>query len=196
MRWDRVLTTDPGRRKAVGNNSRPSQRIPFSLWRSVLLRSRCSHRCGSRCCGPSRTTQPQFPRSSPRRDQQLMTSTMSLSRGQDDLSAGSEPAINSVRARTRGFRRGFGAALLAAMHKSRERQAAREIQYHRQLIEEARAYRLNRPAPRPQSGGTMVKIAIVTIIIVFGVLHIIGGTMLERSVRAQGETGTAVLSRD
>ena len=162
MRWDRVLTTDPGRRKAVGNNSRPSQRIPFSLWRSVLLRSRCSHRCGSRCCGPSRTTQPQFPRSSPRRDQQLMTSTMSLSRGQDDLSAGSEPAINSVRARTLGFRRGFGAALLAAMRESRERQAAREIQYHRQLIEEARAYRLNRPAPRPQSGGTMVKIAIVT----------------------------------
>ena len=42
----------------------------------------------------------------------------------------------------------------------------------------------------------MVKIAIVTVIIVFGVLHIIGGTMLERSVRAQGETGTAVLSRD
>ena len=32
-----------------------------------------------------------------------MTSTMSLSRGQDDLSAGSEPAINSVRARTLGF---------------------------------------------------------------------------------------------
>ena len=112
---------------------------------------------------------------------------MSLSRGQDDLSAGSEPAINSVRARTLGFRRGFGAALLAAMRELRERQAAREIQYHRQLIEEARAYRLNRPAPRPQSGGTMVKIAIVTIIIVFGVLHIIGGTMLERSVRAHGE---------
>ena len=102
-----------------------------------------------------------------------MTSTMSLSRGQDDLSVGSEPAINSVRARTLGFRRGFGATLLAAMHESRERQA-----------------------PRPQSGGTMIKIAIVTIIIVFGVLHIIGGTMLERSVRAQGETGTAVLSRD
>jgi hypothetical protein len=126
----------------------------------------------------------------------LTTSTMSLPRGRDDLSAGSESAPTSLRPTTLGFWRAFGAAFLAAMHESRERQAAREIQYHRQLIEEARAYRLNRPTPRPQSGGTLVKIAIVTVIIVFGVLHIIGGTMLERSVRAQGETGTAVLSRE
>jgi hypothetical protein len=121
---------------------------------------------------------------------------MSLPRGQDDLSAGSEPATTSVRATTLGFWRGFGAALLVALHESRARQAAGEIQYHRQLIEEARAYRLNRPGPRSQSGGTIVKIAIVTVIIVFGVLHIIGGTILEGSVRAPGETGTVVLTRD
>jgi hypothetical protein len=59
------------------------------------------------------------------------------------------------------FWRSFGVALLAALRQSRERQAAREIEYHRQLIEGARSYKLNRPEPRPQSGGMVVKIAIV-----------------------------------
>ena len=91
-----------------------------------------------------------------------------------------------------GFWRSFGGALLAALRQSRERQAAREIEYHRHLIEEARIYKLNRPKPRP--GGMVVKIAIVAIVAVFGLLHIIGGTMLER--QARGETKTVILSGD
>ena len=92
------------------------------------------------------------------------------------------------------FWRSFGVALLAALRQSRERQAAREIEYHRHLIEGARIYKLNRPKPRLQSGGMVVKIAIVATVAVFGLLHIICGTMLERQTR--GETKTVILSGD
>lgn len=92
------------------------------------------------------------------------------------------------------FWRSFGVALLAALRQSRERQAAREIEYHRHLIEEARIYKLNRPKPRPQSGGMVVKIAIVATVAVFGLLHIIGGAVLER--QALGEIKTVILSGD
>jgi hypothetical protein len=92
------------------------------------------------------------------------------------------------------FWRSFGVALLAALRQSRERQAAREIEYHRQLIEGARIYKLNRPEPRPQSGGMVVKIAIVATVTVFGLLHIISGAMSER--QARGETKTVILSGD
>jgi hypothetical protein len=45
-----------------------------------------------------------------------------------------------VHASALAFWRSFGVALLAALRQSRERQAAREIEYHRHLIEEARIY--------------------------------------------------------
>jgi len=92
------------------------------------------------------------------------------------------------------FWRSFGLTLLAALRQSRERQAAREIEYHRHLIEEARIFKLNRPKPRPQPGGMVVKIAIVATVAVLGLLHIIGGTMLER--QARGESKTVILSGD
>jgi hypothetical protein len=99
-----------------------------------------------------------------------------------------------VHASALAFWRSFGVALLAALRQSRERQAAREIEYHRQLIEGARSYKLNRPEPRPQSGGMVVKIAIVATVAVLGLLHIIGAAMLDR--QARGETKTVILSGD
>jgi hypothetical protein len=118
---------------------------------------------------------------------------MPVSRSPYDSNASPEPETPSVRATMLGFWRSFGVALLVALHESRERQAAREIEYHRHLIEGARAYRLNRPAP-PQAGGTGLKIAIIATIIVLGLLHILGATILERS--AQGGPTTVTLSGD
>lgn len=92
------------------------------------------------------------------------------------------------------FWRSFGVTLLAALRQSRERQAAREIEYHRHLIEGARIYKLNRLKSRPQSGGMVVKIAIIATVAVLGLLHIIGGATLEQEAR--GETKTVILSGD
>jgi hypothetical protein len=125
---------------------------------------------------------------------QPATRVMPVSRSPYDSNASTEPETPSVRATMLGFSRSFGAALLVALHESRERQAAREIEYHRHLIEEARAYRLNRPAPRPQAGGTAIKIAIIATIVVLGLLHILGATMLERP--DQGGPATVTLSGD
>ena len=108
--------------------------------------------------------------------------------------SGFRPEPTSLHASALAFWRSFGVALLAALRQSRERQAAREIEYHRHLIEEARIFKLNRPKPRPQPGGMVVKIAIVATVAVLGLLHIIGGTMLER--QARGESKTVILSGD
>jgi hypothetical protein len=45
-------------------------------------------------------------------------------------------------------RRGFGAALLDALHETRRRQAAREIHEHRHLIDDAKAAELWRAFAR------------------------------------------------
>jgi hypothetical protein len=108
--------------------------------------------------------------------------------------SGFQPEPTSGHASALVLWRSFGVALLAALRQSRERQAAREIEYHRHLIEGARIYKLNRPKPRLQSGGMVVKIAIIATVGVLGLLHIIGGTMLER--QARGESKTAILSGD
>jgi hypothetical protein len=123
----------------------------------------------------------------------------------------------SVRAATRGFWRGFGIALLEALHQSRSRQAARELQYHQHLIDEARVFRAlqaigsTRPnasgnqrhrastgADRPWPLATLpIKMAIVvTVLVVFGALHIVGGVLLAHSIRSPGEAGTVQLSGD
>jgi hypothetical protein len=125
---------------------------------------------------------------------QPATRVMPVPHSPYDSNSSAEPETTSVRATTLGLWRSFGAELLVALHESRERQAAREIEYHRHLIETARAYKLNRPEPRPQAGGTAVKIAIVATIAVLGLLHILGATMLERS--AQGRPTTVTLSGD
>jgi hypothetical protein len=121
----------------------------------------------------------------------------------------------SVHAATRGFWRGFGIALLEALHESRSRQAAREIQYHQHLIDEARAFRARRAigsttasgsqrhrastgADRPWPLATLpIKMAIVVaVLVVFGLLHIVGGVLLAHSIRSPGEAGTVQLSGD
>jgi hypothetical protein len=107
--------------------------------------------------------------------------------------------------------------LLAALHESRSRQAAREIQYHQHLIDGARAFRKQQAiaSARPNASGSerhhtttgavrlwplaspSIKMTIaLALLIIFGVFHIIGGALLERSVRSPGEAGTAQLSGD
>jgi hypothetical protein len=115
-------------------------------------------------------------------------------RSDDSNSAVPLRATASVNATTRGFWRGFGTALLEALHESRSRQAAREIQNHQHLIEEARLYKLKRPEIRSQSDGMVVKVTIVALLVIFGALHFLGGATLERSVRPPAETGTVMLS--
>lgn len=98
-------------------------------------------------------------------------------------------------------RHGFAVAFLDAMHEWRQRQAAREIQYYAHLIHaprHAEGPRTNpsasdRAAPRSPSGKISAGTAIViAILIVFAVLHIIGGVMImERSGRAPGEATAA-----
>ena len=125
---------------------------------------------------------------------QRATRVMSVPRIPHNPRSGFRSEPTSVQASALVFWRSFGVALLAALRQSRERQAAREIEYHRHLIEEARIFKLNRPKPRPQPGGMVVKIAIVATVAVLGLLHIIGGAMLER--QARGETKTVILSGD
>jgi hypothetical protein len=119
------------------------------------------------------------------------TSRVFVSRRSDDSnSAVPLRATASVNATTRGF----GTALLEALHESRSRQAAREIENHQHLIEEARLYKLKRPEVRSQSEGMVVKVTIVALLVIFGALHFLGGAMLERSVRPPAETGAVLLS--
>jgi hypothetical protein len=123
----------------------------------------------------------------------------------------------SVHAATRGFWRGFGIALLEALHESRSRQAAREIEYHQHLIDEARAF-LARQAIGPMHSNTSVKqchrvsagadrlwplanlpikmTIVVALLVIFGLLHVVGGILLARSVRSPGEAATVLLSGD
>jgi len=51
-------------------------------------------------------------------------------------------------------RRGFAAALLDALHESRRRQAAREIEKYRYLIDEAKTNEMWRSIGRPHAKST------------------------------------------
>jgi hypothetical protein len=99
--------------------------------------------------------------------------------------------------------RGFGLTFLDAMHEWRQRQAAREIQYYQHLVDDARAHQGRRGNPwdidqakqsREKSGGMTIVIAIL---IVFAVLHIVGGTLImERSARSPAETQAVMVWGD
>src|SRR5262245_39012944 len=114
-------------------------------------------------------------------------------------------------------RRGFGMALLAAMHDWRERQAAREIQYYRHLIHDPRArtgwlsigrsesnasqpqpHRICRdsPTPKPRSGSGRMSLEmklIIAALAAFAVLHVAVGVMLmQHATHAPGETAAVM----
>ncbi len=92
------------------------------------------------------------------------------------------------------------------MQEWRQRQAAREIQYYQHLVDDARAHQgrrgnpwdVARAKPRSQSGGISAGTTIViAILIVFAVLHIVGGTLImERSARSPVETQAVMVWGD
>jgi hypothetical protein len=115
----------------------------------------------------------------------------------------------SARSSEQPRHRGFGAALLAAMHEWRERQAMREIDHYRHLIDDSAARELRRTFvrahPSPDQSKTRAQSArvspttafIVAAVAVLAVLYTVGGVMImQRSAGAPGETRADTMLRD
>src|SRR5262245_27518549 len=104
---------------------------------------------------------------------------------------------------------GFGGAFLEAMHQSRQRQAALEVERYRHLIDDSAARELRRAfvrahaKPDQSKAGTQsarvsfTTAMIVAVVAVLAVLYTVGGVMItQRSVGAPGETRADTMLRD
>jgi hypothetical protein len=104
---------------------------------------------------------------------------------------------------------GFGAGLLAALHDSRRRQAAREIYNHRHLIEDAKSVEMrralgcapmNRRETRPSWGRlpmpALSKIAVGAIVALFLALHVTGAALMMSASDQAPAPAAVILSGD
>jgi hypothetical protein len=118
--------------------------------------------------------------------------------------------LPTLRAPSAPRKPGFGATLLDALRESRRRQAAREIHNHRHLIDDAKARELRcaiarshaiaaqpaQPAFRGPRMSVETKVVVAAIFVVFAILHVVGGTLISRSLGAPSESGARMHRSD